>query len=484
MKWREQRAGAWRWRPPRAAALTLLTAVCAGCAALALHWSTGGHLSTDSTQQLHEALLGRSVSWNPPFMSALLAALGGDQPGAAVPAAGRFVVLMALLLWGGLAVAVAAALRPRVPLAALLAVALLLANPVLLVHAGIVWKDVFAAALLTFSAALGITALGARHSALRVGSALFAMGLLTLLPLVRQQGVFLAPWFALLPILALAWMPRWRQAARVAAIIGAVALALLAHHAAERWSAQRIAGNDGRAVSVGFSSIYRFDLAGMEAYTRDGPLIEAGAPREALAELAERYSAERIDFMNRAPALSAFLRGFSDGDLRQLWLDGVLQHPNAYLTHRRVVFERLLGIGGVMGCLPVHLGVSGLPDTLAALDLKEEIDARDRELYAALKPLFGTPLFGHWFYLSAMFAMALFIGFRRTGRTRLALAVIVFGTIMFYGSFIPTGIACDFRYLFPAIPIVTLLALLLLLGWREASEQDEAALNRSSLRAE
>lgn len=474
----------WRWRLPRAAALALLAVVFAGCAALALRWSNGGHLSTDSTQQFYEALLGRSISWNPPFMSAVLAALGGDQPGAALQAAGRFVLLMTLLLWGGLALAVSAALRPRVPLLALLAVGLLLANPVLLVYAGIVWKDVFAAALLTFSVALGIAAIGARHSALRVGSALFSIGLLALLPLVRQQGVFLAPWFALLPLLALAWMPRWRKAARVTAIIGMLALALLTHHAAERWSAQRIVGNDGRAVSVGFSSIYRFDLAGMETYTRDGPLVEAGVPREALAELAEHYTAERIDFMGRAPALSAFLHGFLASDLRRLWLHGVLQHPNAYLTHRRVAFERLLGIGGVMGCLPVHLGVSGLPDTLAALGLKGEIDARDRELYAALKPLFGTPLFGHWFYLSAMVAMALFIGFRRTGRTRLALAVVVFGTIMFYGSFIPTGIACDFRYLFPAIPIVTLLALLLLLGWREASEQDEAALNRSSLRAE
>ena len=228
-------------------------------------------------------------------------------------------------------------------------------------------------------------------------------------------------------------------------------------------------------MSFGFQAIYGFDIAGTEAYTRDGPLVEAGAPDAVLAEIDRHYTPERIDFLDRTPALGAFLNRYPGQKLQALWLEGLRRHPEAYLTHRRFVFERLLGIGGVMGCVPVHLGVSGIPGQLTALGLTEEIDSSDRELYALLKPLFATPLFGHWFYVSALLLMALFIAWRRHGRTRLVLGAIAIGTLLFYGSFVPTGIACDFRYLFPAIPVVTLLAILLLLDWRAASDQGRDA---------
>lgn len=460
---------------PRGVAWVLLAALCLACAAVVWRWSTAGHLSTDSIQQMYEALTGRSVSWNPPFMSAFLAALGGDQPGEAQQVSGRFVMLMTALLWGGFGLATAFAMRRRVPIAALLAVLVLLANPVLLVYAGIVWKDVFAAALLLMSAVLGVIALGSPNATLRLVLSLLAMVALGLLPHVRQQGVFLAPWFALLPLLALAWVPGWRRGSRAGAIVAAIALGLLTHAASAHWAEQRIAGNDGLSMSFGFQSIYNFDLAGIEAYSRDGPLVEAGAPSAVLAEIDRHYTPERIDFLDRTPALTGFLNRFPGQELRTLWFEGLLRHPAAYLTHRRFVFERMLGIGGVMGCVPVHLGVSGIAGQLTALGLTEEIDASDGALYASLKPLFKTPLFGHWLYLGALLAMALFVAWRRRGRTRWVLAVIATGTLLFYASFIPTGIACDFRYMFPAIPVVTLLAILLLLGWREASEHGQDA---------
>ena len=456
---------------PRGVAWVLLAALSAACAVVVWRWATAGHLSTDSIQQMFEALTGRSVSWNPPFMSAFLGVLGGDQSGEAERASGRFVMLMTGLLWGAFGLAAATSMRRRVSLPALLAVLVLLANPVLLVYAGIVWKDVFAAALLLLSTVLGVVALGSPNATLRLVLSLLAMAVLGLLPHVRQQGVFLAPWFALLPLMALAWAPGWRRRSRAGAIVAAIALALLANAATAHWAEQRIVGNDGLDMSFGFTAIYGFDIAGIEAYTPDGPLVEAGAPSEVLAEIDRHYTPERIDFLDRTPALGAFLNRYRGDELRALWFEGVKRHPQAYLTHRRFVFERLLGIGGVMGCVPVHLGVSGIPGQLTALGLTEEIDSSDRELYASLKPLFYTPVFGHWFYLAGLLVMALFIAWRRRGRTRLVLLAIVAGALLFYGSFVPTGIACDFRYLFPAIPIVTLLAVLLLLGWREASDQ-------------
>ena len=46
-------------------------------AAIAVH--APGQVSMDTSVQLHEASIGRSISWNPPFMSALLRWLGGGE---------------------------------------------------------------------------------------------------------------------------------------------------------------------------------------------------------------------------------------------------------------------------------------------------------------------------------------------------------------------------------------------------------------------
>jgi len=66
------------------------------------------------------------------------------------------------------------------------------------------------------------------------------------------------------------------------------------------------------------------------------------------------------------------------------------------------------------------------------------------------------------------------VALRRRGRSRAALLVVGASVMLFYASFVPTAIACDFRYLFPAIPLLTLLATALLLGWSEATESSEA----------
>lgn len=60
------------------AALAVTLVACAlACLGLALH--APGHVSMDSSVQLYEAFTGQSISFNPPFMSALLRWLGGGS---------------------------------------------------------------------------------------------------------------------------------------------------------------------------------------------------------------------------------------------------------------------------------------------------------------------------------------------------------------------------------------------------------------------
>jgi len=434
--------------------------------------STGGHVSMDSVQQLFEAHSGRSVSWNPPFMSALLDVFGVDAQGGVGLATAVFVGVVALALWSAPVIVVVARSANRVNPLALGACVALMLNPVLVIYAGIVWKDVLFGASAAIAAALGLAALGVRTARGRFALAVLAAALVGLLPLVRQQGWVVGPVLVLLPLLAVAWTQDLSLRARGVRCALVVAVALVSHASAAAWSASAIRGGDGKDLSVGFRAIQSFDLAGMEAFSREGPLVRAGAPPQALAELQHHYSPERIDFLDRTPALGTFLSSRGEA-IAEDWRSAIVADPLAYLTHRAEVMRALLGGHPAGACLPVHFGVDGFDHQLAALGMERGVDAIDRQLYQLAKPWFGTPVFKHGSYAILLALILCVVAARRKGRSRLSLLILGASVMLFYASFVPTAIACDFRYLFPAIPLLTLLAAALLLGWSEATESSE-----------
>ena len=105
--------------------------------AIALH--SPGQMSMDTSMQLYEAHIGKSVSWNPPFMSALMKWLGGGEVATA------FIVLIcSSLTYLSLGFVTASILRnrtilgyPRIEAWRIVLCALLLLNPVLFIYVGI-----------------------------------------------------------------------------------------------------------------------------------------------------------------------------------------------------------------------------------------------------------------------------------------------------------------------------------------------------------
>jgi hypothetical protein len=460
------------WSVDRRTALVAMASAAACAMAVASALSTGGHVSTDSVQQLFEAQTGRSVSWNPPFMSALFALFGADAHAGAGLATAVFVALVAVALWSAPVTVALARSAERVNVLALSACVALMLNPVVLIYAGIVWKDVLFAAFTSIAAAAGLAALGVRPAGGRIALAAIAALVVGLLPLVRQQGWVVGPVLALLPLLAVVWTEGLSSRAKSAAFGLVLVSFLVSHSLAAGWSASVVAGSEGKDMSVGFRAIQSYDLAGMEAFAREGPLVRAGASPAALAELQDHYTPERIDFLDRTPALSAFLAS-RGGSLGEDWKSAIIDDPAAYLTHRGEVVRALLGGHRVGACLPVHFGVDGFDHQLEALGMARGADAIDRQLYQIAKPWFGTPLFKHASYV-VLFGLTLCaIALRRKGRSRISLLLVGVSAVLFYASFVPTAIACDFRYLFPAIPLLTLLAVALLLGWSEATESSE-----------
>lgn len=437
--------------------------------AIAASWADGGHLSTDSIQQVYEAATGRSVSWSPPFMSAVIAALGSGEVFNVDQATSRFVLMVVLLLWGGLfLVAVPRVLPSAWPLRLVVAAALML-NPVLLVYAGIVWKDVLFSAFIAAGIGLSLLALSCRRPLRRALFAAASMVPIALLPEVRQHGQFIAPVLGLLPLMAAWWsvdmVPRRRFFAVAALVVLAIGLNACAGH----WSKELISADPAQSTSVGFRSIFAFDLAGIERRVEIGPLRADGLAAAGDEELARTYTPDRIDFLDQSPVLSAHYARVSNEAMADIWFGAVTDHPWAYARHRLRVTQRLLGGGEGGVCLPVHLGVAGLPHQVSGLGLVEAIDSRDARVYSILKPWFDTPVFFHGAYLLALMLVAA-TAWLMPFRSRMVYSVVCSAGLLYYASFTVTGIACDFRYLVPGLVTATMAVLAVVMGWRESSE--------------
>jgi hypothetical protein len=456
--------------PLHAAVLIPIVALVLG-AAIAARWSDGGHLSLDSIQQLVEAAIGRSTSWAPPFMSALLGVLGEAMPFDPVQAAEGFVLLCIGLGAAGFLLAAVPAVPPRwVWPRALLAAALVL-NPVLLAYAGIVWKDTLFAALSMAAFGAALRGLASAGVVPRLAWSAAAVALAALLPEVRQHGMFVLPFVVAMAVLAVAWIDGFGRGTRGLLAVLMVLSAAGVNTLAGQWASRQVVEDEQPSTATGLRLVALFDLFGIERRIDVGPLRQDGLSPAGDADLQVAYTADRIDFFRATPSLTAYADSRTTPQVLGLWWRAVLAHPASYLDHRRDAFARLLGVGGA--CLPVHVGVSGLPHQVEALGLVEAVDDDDARTFRQLRPWFETPVFFHGSYLGllALCTLALVVLPRRT---RLSLAMPALAAAAYTGSFVVTGIACDFRYLLPLVALSSLLAVALLMGWRASSDIDGA----------
>jgi hypothetical protein len=449
----------------KASAGLLMLAMLLATGAIALH--SPGHVSMDTSMQLYEASIGKSVSWNPPFMSALMRWLDGGEVATA------FIVLIcSLLTYVSLGHVVAGVLRnraaignPRIGVWRVVLCALLLFNPVLFVYVGIVWKDVLFSSVMTAGTALSFAA---AVSTPRRGFplALAAAVLLAISMQVRQQGVFMAPVLLFLPIAATvgsrSW-PRGRQALAVLALVGVFLVSLLITKALV---ARSITGAGDASSSVGFRSIMVFDIAGTVARSKTKTeVLPVAISAEQRVAVRRVYSSYRIDYLSSDPVAWAWLDGFTDQQRKQAWLSLIRHEPKAFLDHKWDTFRAVLDLNGLQGCLPVHVGVDGNSDYLRSVGIAESRDARDVLVYRIASRFFDWPVYRHWFYLLALLVALVAIAVvRLPARIKAMCMAASLASGLFYLSFLPTTIACDFRYMYAAIPLVTMLWMVLLAG--------------------
>lgn len=442
----------------------VLSGLCLLLCAIAAVLHAPGHISYDTSVQLHEAATGINVSWNPPFMSALLRWLGGNALAAfwlmLINVIGAYVCLRAIVQSS-----LAQLPQARIATWRLVACIVIIANPVIFLYVGILWKDVLIASLMLFALTFAVLAsrtTGWRRLALAVGSLLMLLPM----PMARQQGIFMLPILLLAP----AWllMPvlgrRFDRSLRFATVALATILAtVLLLFVVDR----TIRDSEGQDVSNGFQAVMAYDIAAAISRSRSAgqDMMDRLHPSQAAWQMVtELYTPMRSDPLHDPDAMN-FLGRIKPETMQQSWLHLLREHPGVWLRARWDAFAWLLDMHDLNACLPVHVGVMGNPDYLHDLDIQQGIDGRGRLLVAFSQVARTSILYRHWFY-ALLLPFALVAAWRvRIGTpTRVVLMVHLVGLSAYLLSFFPTSLACDFRYLYPLIPSLSAIGLVLLLA--------------------
>lgn len=422
----------------RAAAAAVLFAGLA--VSLALNWP--GQLSYDSIVQLHDGRLGHYNPWHPPVMSWILGLADSIVPGT-----GLFIVFDEFLVTASLVSLLW--ITVRVSWTAVLAAAILIALPQILLYQGIVWKDVlFADTALAGFVALARVGTSWRNDAERWILLCVAFLLFVLAALTRQNGALVIPFgAAALVFIARSQGERWSRSIAVAGGAAAICAALV--FAANATLAQRTGGVSG--IPGQWKLLQLYDLIG--EVKRDPSLRLRSLTRvnPALAQLIRSdgtrlYTPARNDTLVASMNLQNEFASTSPRAIATQWFETLFEHPMTYLGVRARVFYWLFFTPDPVQCDAYYTGVDGPPQYLRELGLAKKIRAQDRILGNYSAHFVRTPVFSHVAY--AVLAGILSVWFIWRGRpSDIAFAALVACALVFTLSFFVIAIACDYRYL-------------------------------------
>lgn len=432
----------------RVAALAVIALVTG--ALMALH--APGHMSWDSLVQLDEGLGRKYLSWNPPSFSLFLGgtyALFGSTSAA-------LLVSQSLLVFATFRLSADPGESTSLRAAACVSA---LAVPVVLIYAGILWKDVYFAHLaLTGFAVLNGDRVEKRHLVL-------AAMLLGAASTVRQQGAVL-----LVPLLVYAFMSAATDArssvrrpwAPAVLAIGGFLCAYLLVNALVRYTAIEMPGKPYR---YGVNLIQRYDIAGIVYRDTGAPLDEfakwPGFDRNRYVEfIGQAYSPQRLDFLDLG---GPFHVGEErSGVVRSQWRSLIAARPLTYLAHRKDVFGWMLGANDPTKCLPFIDGiVPGPREVMARLNFQVE----PHPIASRLTQWIPQEIFRPYAYLAsgalATGSLLLWrwrrrrqadgieaVRDRRAVMSGPAIPLLYLAALLYALAHFFIGIACDFRYMY------------------------------------
>ena len=404
-------------RQPAPLPPALIPLLIAALAALHLLIFWPGVVTPDSLSQYAQAVSGHYEDWHPPVMAFLWRQLGWLAPGQA-----PFLVMLALLYWGG-SLLLADGLRRRNRPRPALAVIAIVAMPIAFGEMGSIIKD----SLLT---ACCLAAVGLTVQPGRVARPI-AAGLLIIAAATRFNAVFAAAPL-LVWLMPVRWQGgRWRHAGLVILTLGLLSLST--------WLINQVALAPRRTHPM--VSLVGFDLAGIVDHGGNAsipPLShEASVTLTARCYTPAQFNPRYRDDCDEAEGNLARATG---GQLARTWLTAIAQHPLPWLRHRlahadnnwRFLLARVPDDAIYIMPTPANdLGLSYRPSRPAIA------------IYRAASLLAASPLGRPASWLALAAALLLLTSWFRCHRavTALSLSALLYG-----GAYAIVSVAPDLRY--------------------------------------
>lgn len=300
----------------------LVPVLAAALCVAAIFVSYPGHVSMDTSIQLHEAQVGHTITWAPRFMSALLRAFGGGELACAL-----FITLNAILAYSAFAVAWASgrvtsdrkpAKIARWKAFLIKASALILImNPLIFLFVGIVWKDVLFASLLSFAASFMLY--GASRGEARIWYWLLPVAAVHAAMFTRQHGIFLGIFMIPACVILYARAGVSQRVGR--AIRFTICYAVFAIFFQIALNVLMPLGSDPNMSSVGVRNLQAYDLAGMVVEGLPSAELPNGMAQPEFAEGAQlAYSPERIDVLFNDDRVNLAYATVSNDEMKDAWL--------------------------------------------------------------------------------------------------------------------------------------------------------------------
>jgi hypothetical protein len=414
------------WRPA-----SIAIVIAAGYA-LTLRIFYPGVMTFDARYVHADSLRGFFGDWQSPLQTLLWAAIDPIAPGAA-----SMFLLMATLYWLGFAVLSFAVVRRSY--GAALAMSLVAFTPPAFVFVGMIWRDVLFASIWILAAGLAFVAAGQQgrvRYAMQVPIQVLAMGLLAFGLLLRINALFAAPILAAYVIWPTRFELRRTALLYVPAVVAFYALIPAVYYGMLNAKRQNA-----------LHTVFVFDLGGITHFTKQNqfPVGWSADQERQLIESCYQPAAWDYYWTMGCPFVMARLEDdklFGSPTLAAAWRQAVLSHPAAYLQHRLAVMGQFL-----LGNNP----------TIWTVDIEhpDRVVFADNAWFVALKGvsdvLKPTPLFRAVTWLVLCTALSALAWLRRDTPVGAFVMGVSGSAVVYVATYLPFGVAADFRYAYFAV---------------------------------
>ena len=408
----------------RGVSITIVALLVAGFA-LSLAAFYPGYMSIDA-EWVYKAALDGLGDWQSPVMTVLWRAIDPIAPGSL-----SMLLLMLAFYWGGFGLVAFTVARTAGWLG--IATMLLAFTPPAFFFAGLIWRDVLFADVWLFAAAL-TCATASRPAVVRWPAQTIAMLLVGLGVLLRPNAIIAAPLLAAYVVWPFAF--HWKRVA-VILIPGIVAGYALIH---------TVYYTALTAVRLHpLHSVFVFDLGGITYYSGENRFPVTFTPEQTAMLLTKCYNPDRWDYYWHIPPCDFVMRRLERKDDRifgtprlvDAWRNAVLSNPLAYLKHRATFMGRFLSRDVLL------IPVLDLNEPSRRVHVTNPIFTAMIGVQNLLQPFWLLSL-GFWLAV-AIVVCALAWPLRTRPEGAFALGATGSG-IVYVLSFLPFGVAADFRY--------------------------------------